>query len=331
MTSSSSSSYNHTAFPDESEFLDSEPLHLSGVSEFDFILDDEDDEINDSEVDGDADRLFADSKGSADLDAFLDSQEAAMDFEFETVESSLTKMSFSAITEESETMRNSGNSQGYRPQSRRRNRNSSSGPQDRSSRFSVNAVNFDPPAAQQQRHSYSLTQSMPPQRVGGFGQPRRLASESDLSMCSYSTAQSTPMPNPVPALRRVSEGPNLTEASYNDALRNLAESMKRTEATRRHVMMQRDMLSPVQQAALSSAKEQLQAQYQQVQQQATQEQQQTTAPESAPQEDMQQESSQRSSIMAAFFSGSRGTLTNNLAQSRKQLGLYMNQMNNQTL
>ena len=79
--------------------------------------------------------------------------------------------------------------------------------------------------------------------------------------------------------------------------------MKRTEESRRHVMMQRNMLSLDQQRALSLAKEQLQQQNQQVQ----------------------------SSIMTSFFTGSRGTLTDGLEQSRKQISMYMGQVNHQTM
>lgn len=315
MTSSSSSSssmYNHTAFS-ESGFLDSEPLHLSGNSAgfdgFDFDLDD--DEVDDGE------RLFADSKGSADLAVLLDDSQgsAAMDFQFETLESSLNDMRFSAIQE---------NGPGERPARRRnqRRRDGSPSPLSRScGRIQLNAIDFDPPAAQ--RGSFvSAAQSA----SGCFGGPRRQASEGDLSMLSYATAQSSPQPNPAQlAFRSVPEGGHVTEDSYNEALQSLARSMKRTEETRRHVMMQRNMLTPAQQAALSSAKEQLQAQNHQVQQQATH-----AAPVPALPAQEVHESSQRSSIVAAFLSGSRGTLTNGLEQSRKQLSMYMGQMNNQT-
>ena len=251
------------------------------------------------------------------------------------VKSSLKEMGFGAIEEGDETMRSSSHSNSsssYRPHRSGRRRS----PQARNDRFSMSAVNFDPPAAPQQlqqRHSYSLTQSMPPQRVSDFGPPRRLTSESDLSMCSCATAQSSsPLPNPLPpAFRRASEGMsvNASETSYDEALSNLAESMKRTEATRRHVIMQRNMLTPAQQAALSSAKEQLQARNQQLQQQQAQ--QPPMYPQAQDMHDNEEESSQRSSIMAAFFSGSRGTLTNGLEQSRRQLSMYMGQVNNQTL
>ena len=62
-----------------------------------------------------------------------------------------------------------------------------------------------------------------------------------------------------------------SEAHYNSALQKLAESMKRTEESRRYVMqMQREMLTESQKKALSSAKEQLRQQNQMQQQQQQQ-------------------------------------------------------------
>eukprot|EP00579_Thalassiosira_antarctica_P002406 CAMPEP_0201872564 /NCGR_PEP_ID=MMETSP0902-20130614/5247_1 /ASSEMBLY_ACC=CAM_ASM_000551 /TAXON_ID=420261 /ORGANISM="Thalassiosira antarctica, Strain CCMP982" /LENGTH=270 /DNA_ID=CAMNT_0048398877 /DNA_START=76 /DNA_END=888 /DNA_ORIENTATION=+ len=144
-----------------------------------------------------------------------------------------------------------------------------------------------------------------------FDPPSQLlhqTSHSDLSMCSHATAQS-------------SSGVPPSDAQYTEALQNLAESMKRTEESRRHVMMQRNMLTLAQQQALSSAKEELNQRQQQVQQQ----QQHQVAPPQAV--NSQRDLDGRSSIMAAFFSGSRGTLTNGLEQSRKQLGMYMGSVN----
>jgi len=298
MTLSSSSNnnmYSHTAFTD-SGFLDSAPLHLSGNSAdfFDFDLDD--DEVND-------DGAFANSKGSADLEVLVDGSQgsATMDFEFETLEGSLHDMRFSAIQE---------NGLGERPAHRRNQRQSQRGGSPcQPTRSCGRMIDFDPPAAQ--RGSFA-----------GFHGSHRQASEGDLlSISSYATAQSSPQPNP---FRSVPEEGHMTEDSYKDALQSLARSMKRTEETRRHVMMHRSMLTPAQQAALSSAKEQLQAQNQQVQQRATHVARPVPAQEA-------HEGSQRSSIVAAFLSGSRGTLTNGLEQSRKQLSMYMGQMNNQTL
>ena len=82
-------------------------------------------------------------------------------------------------------------------------------------------------------------------------------------------------------------------------LQKLFESMKRTEESRRHVMMHRSMLTKEQQLAIHLAKEQL--------------------------------AHQNERAQSGFFSGSRSTLTNGLEQSRMQLSLYVGQMANKTL
>ena len=105
---------------------------------------------------------------------------------------------------------------------------------------------------------------------------------------------------------------HLTESKYNEALQKLAESMQRTEETRRQVMLQRQIMMPTQ------------PQQRQVQ---TQPQVQQPSPPSPPGRSI---SPGRSSILNAFFTGSRCTLTNGLDQSRKQLSMYMTQMNQQT-
>lgn len=328
-----------TAFPDDSEFLDAEPLHLSehgALDDFDFILDQDDEDVGDE-------RLFADSRGSSDLDVLLAGAagsnlassrgSATMDFqlEAETLQHSLNNMHFDPIGEvvgDDEVMRSSSSSRGsYRPSRGRSRRARSPGPLQSHSR-SFNAVNFDPTPvapADQQFHGHRR-------------QPQRQTSHGDLSMCSYATAQSSMGGGD---RRRYSEsvinnGPQ-EQSNYNKALQRLAESMKRTEESRNHVMMQRKMLlTPEQELALSSAKEQLRKQNEQVSQQ----QQQGVPPPPAPRNnDAQGQEARtsrplspgRSSIMTAFFSGSRGTLTSGLEQSRKQLGLYMGQVNQQTL
>ena len=156
-----------------------------------------------------------------------------------------------------------------------------------------------------------LSQSLPPQRrrrlsisrrslqLGGsldFDPPsqqaQRHASQPDISS-STSLAESIN--------RRVSETSYASQEStgqqsnYNQALQRLADSMRRTERSRDVVLAQRKMLTPEQQRALSSAKERLP---------------QVSVPPP-------------SSLVSQFFSGSRGTLTNGLEQSRKQLSSYM--------
>jgi hypothetical protein len=107
-----------------------------------------------------------------------------------------------------------------------------------------------------------------------------------------------------------------TEAKYNEALQKLADSMQRTEETRRQVMLQRQILMPMQQQG------QVLAQIQRVHQPPP------PSPEQV--EGGRSISPGRSSILNAFFSGSRCTLTNGLDQSRKQLSMYMTQINQQT-
>eukprot|EP00584_Thalassiosira_punctigera_P025145 CAMPEP_0172566990 /NCGR_PEP_ID=MMETSP1067-20121228/114074_1 /TAXON_ID=265564 ORGANISM="Thalassiosira punctigera, Strain Tpunct2005C2" /NCGR_SAMPLE_ID=MMETSP1067 /ASSEMBLY_ACC=CAM_ASM_000444 /LENGTH=289 /DNA_ID=CAMNT_0013358239 /DNA_START=8 /DNA_END=877 /DNA_ORIENTATION=+ len=275
-------------------FLDAEALHLSengALDDFEFLLE---------EGSNSGERLF-DSRGSADLDALLrDSRgSAAMDFDFEALKNSLSSMHVDAIhaggdpamsVNMSELTTSSGSS-GH-PVRHSHIRDRSPSPQKRSEqrRFQLNAVNFDPPSDREQSQPQ-------PQKQQHFGQ----ASHDD-QPCA----------------------PSSSEEQYNEALQKLAESMKRTEESRKHVMMQRDMLTPAQQWALSSAKERLNRHPPQQQLQVSPPDPQThTAPRSI--------SPGRSSIMAAFFSGSRGTLTNGLEQSRKQLSAYIGSVNHQTL
>jgi hypothetical protein len=243
---------------------------------------------------------LASSKGSA-----------AMDLELETeLNSSMTKLNFDALDDDNEAiMRSSSSSSSYRParRSKRSSHESSLHGSAPPRSFHMSAVNFDPAPLAHQRQT----------------------SHGDLSMCSYSTAQTSVAQS---INRRMSEQTSGGQSSssstseepshYNKALQRLAESMKRTEESRSQVMKQRKMiLTPEQESALVRAKEQLAQQNEQVSRQQTP----AAAPVTPPQD------TARSSIMAAFFSGSRGTLTNGLEQSRKQLGMYMGQMNNHTL
>ena len=86
-------------------------------------------------------------------------------------------------------------------------------------------------------------------------------------------------------------------------LKKLVESMKRTEESRRNVMMHRNLLTEEQWRIFSMARERVRLENHQA----------------------------RSHIMVAFFSGSRSTLTTGLEHSRKQLGVYVDQMGNKTL
>lgn len=172
-------------------------------------------------------------------------------------------------------------------------------------RISVKDVDFDPTPslsdAQQQRQ---------------FNQ-----SHDDLSLCSFNTAQTSPQvaADPLNSSSKSLLNPE-EQAKYHSALSSLAESMQRTELSRRQVMLQRSLLTPNQKVALEEARHrQLQA----IQTEALiPVQTQTSTRELSP---------TRSSIVNAFFSGSRGTLTNGLEQSRRQLKNYMGQVQNQTL
>lgn len=104
-----------------------------------------------------------------------------------------------------------------------------------------------------------------------------------------------------PCFRPSAHSAQFSDEKYNEALQKLAESMQRTEETRRQVILQRQILMP--QPPLPSTER-------------------VDAGRSI--------SPGRSSILNAFFSGSRCTLTNGLDQSRKQLSMYMTQMNQQT-
>ena len=262
-------------YNDYSEFIDAGNAYLDG---FDFFLE---------EDGGDGEPLFDNgSKGTSNLDGLLSNSRgsAAMDLELETLERTLNNMRVGTIQEDEDCL-SSYNADYHHP--RRSQRDHTPSPHaHKQQRFQMNEVKFEPPA--QQQH---------------FTQHQRQASPSNLSMSSFSTAISC---SAQPTNKGVSKSTAIcqhSEAQYNEALQKLANSMKRTEESRRHVMMQRNMLSLDQQRALYLAKEQLQQQNQQVQ----------------------------SSIMTSFFTGSRSTLTDGLEQSRKQIRMYMGQVNHQTL
>lgn len=165
-------------------------------------------------------------------------------------------------------------------------------------RISVKDVDFDPiPSLETQQHRHSMDD---------------LASH-----CSFNTAQtSDPLHNSSSSLLN----PEEQQVSYHSALSSLAQSMKRTEESRRQVMMQRSLLTPAQRASLEEARNQ---QLQAIQTEAL-------IPVQTP-TSTRELSPTRSGIVDAFFSGSRSTLTNGLEQSRRQLRNYMSQVQNQTL
>jgi hypothetical protein len=298
---------------DQSTYYDveSDPLNLSRPSEFfDFVLDDD---VEDERG------VLANSRGSSVMEELLLSRSTnapgsdTMDYQdFDDLGNSLTDvLPFDAM------MTLSG-SQSL-PARRRGKRSTQNGPASRS---------FND--GQKTKPLYALNRDIK------FDPPVKRMSHGDISMCSYATAQSShdcpPLSNtPLPA-QLVEEG---DEAQYSEALQKLAESMRRTEESRKLVLMQRRMLTPDQQHSLNVAKEQLRQQTQLVAQQfqPSQEQPQRCSFSSSQGGDSSTTRSLspgRSSIMDAFFSGSRGTLTNGLDQSRTQLGNYMGQMNQRT-
>mmetsp|Transcript_10632 Transcript_10632/g.23204 ORF Transcript_10632/g.23204 Transcript_10632/m.23204 type:complete len:251 (+) Transcript_10632:268-1020(+) len=140
-----------------------------------------------------------------------------------------------------------------------------------------------------------------------FDPPAKRVSDSDISM-SYTRSS----PEARSTSHQVYEEPTAihpyTKDQYTEALHNLAESMKRSEMTRRHVMMQHAMLPLEQQRALYLAKERLGQQNRQIQH----EQQPSTA------------------VVTSFFHA-RGSFVEKIEESRKKIGMYMSQVSHRTL
>jgi len=147
--------------------------------------------------------------------------------------------------------------------------------------FQMNTVNFDDPSACEQHifsHqrqmsdsdlSMSSMQSFSAPHVAAtnqegprFAYQRQMSGDSDLSISSMPNSAASPF------IQNQQGSNSSTIHQYTEALQKLAESMKRTEvsrrhvimlkrseATRRHVNMQRGMLSAEEQHALHLAKE----------------------------------------------------------------------------
>ena len=140
----------------------------------------------------------------------------------------------------------------------------------------------------------------------------------DISMFSFNTAQTFHTdPYNLPSKSFITMKPE-EQAKYHSALTSLARSMKQTEQSRRQVIMQRSLLTPAQRAALEEARSRA------IQTEAL-------IPIQIPASGTRELSPTRSSIVDAFFAGRRGTLTNGLEQSRRQLRNYMSQVQNQTI
>ena len=111
---------------------------------------------------------------------------------------------------------------------------------------------------------------------------------------------------------------------YHEALQKLAASMKRSELSRRQVMMHRQndyQAHQTREHVVTTIEQQLRQQAGCV---ATEQHYNTSQPHTIQQDD-------RSCIMSAFFSGSRGTLTNGLEHSRMQLKMYSALMRRESL
>mmetsp|Transcript_37409 Transcript_37409/g.78902 ORF Transcript_37409/g.78902 Transcript_37409/m.78902 type:complete len:264 (-) Transcript_37409:168-959(-) len=261
-----SSSY----FNDCNDFLDAELLRLSDhggdavLDSFDFILE---------EDGGDGELLFASTSTK------VASSLLGMDFQFETLENSLNN-----IHMDSDDTDETKEEDQARPPVRRRGKRDASPSK---KRVEMNDINFDPPKVKAENIEVKQQNRRQYERSGS-------CSDISMSSCESSSDQPTATDE---------KGPESSKVIYNEALQKLADSMKRSEETRRQVMMQRNMLPPDQQRALSLASVQLKHQNQQAQ----------------------------SSIMASFFTGSRRTLTNSLEQSRRQISMYMGQVNHRTL
>ena len=279
-----------TAFHDDSEFLDALPLKLGddeAMDDFDLCLDDQN-----------VEQLLAQSNGSSVMDFQFDSMCASMgSINFES-------NNFHTVDEELQQDDAAQPTRHYHESRVRIGRRRSPSPPRKRLHIS-STVDFDP--LPYDHHS---------------------TSHDEVSMCSYSTAQTAleihhlcMQEQEQQQLRCTSElscdtscfPPSpVTQAQYNEALEKLARSMKRTEESRRLVIIAREL-------QLKAAENERMLMRQQ------------NLSDLSKCGVVRSLSPGRSSVMAAFFSGSRETLTSGLEQSRMQLRMYMNQVNNQTL
>lgn len=108
-------------------------------------------------------------------------------------------------------------------------------------------------SAELKSHTMAYRQSRPGQQWDN-GAPIPQVSNHSIEDFSNSATSSSSRPHKKRAT-------DITEThEYNAALKKLAESMKRSEDSRRHVMEQRKLLPPEQQRALAMAREQLKEQ-----------------------------------------------------------------------
>lgn len=164
----------------------------------------------------------------------------------------------------------------------------------KSKTFQMNSiVNFDPPAAKKSNLS----------KDGGVS--HALPSSASLSSLEQSSV--------------------FTLDNYDEALKTLAQTMKRTEESRRQVMLSRAMIK--QKEELREAEVQALKKAQAVAFSSVMASSQFSTAFGG--NSMSNGGSSLSGA-AAFLSGSSGTLTSGLAQSRRQLQMYVAQVNSQT-
>jgi hypothetical protein len=155
----------------------------------------------------------------------------------------------------------------------------------------------------------------------------------DISIDSYNTAQTTHHPVPgLPTSASLSSFSSVFNPDhYREALEHLAQTMKRTEESRRQVMLQRALLAQ-QQEQQRQAEEQVRQQAMALRRASE-----MNSTYFRPMFDTGNNINNGAvyqdsySGAAGFFSGSRATLTSGLEQSRRQLQMYMAQVNQQTL
>jgi len=237
-----------------------------------------------------ADDMLADSKTST---------VSNMDFHFESMKeelvSSLNDLKFDDCLEEEEE------EPARRPPADARAARSRRSLLSKSKTFAINAVDFNPPANKD---------------------------HDDASVNSYRTAPTTDQTSlrSSASLSSMAQSSVFTPDNYNEALEHLARTMKRTEESRRQLMLQRAIMTQAEEKRRLQAEEQAALHAQQAM---------------AFQNTMRSNQYQGSfdtvnngggslSGAAAFLSGSSGTLTSGLAHSRRQLQMYMAQMNGQT-
>lgn len=232
------------------------------------------------------------------LDSSQRSSAIGMDFQFDAMKESLTssmnELTFDDVNANGDDDEESEEEREHirRPRSDARSSQARRSLLSNSKKFELpKTINFDPPA----------------------NGSRTAPHHDDVSIDSYNTAQTTQPTQHVntalktsASLSSLGHSSVITNDEYSEALAHFAQTMKKTEESRKLVMIQRNIL-------------------------AQQQEQQRRAEEQARQQVAQAIALRRASAMntSQFFT-STGTLTSGLAQSRRQLQMYMAQMNGQT-